>query len=238
MYDYAFHVLGAIFVYSFDPYQVRRNARAKVVRNKGEGPPEPQSLGTIVPIVLMRICRQIHSECSEILYGGNVFRLYASNADFAPRYSSLIRHILFSTDSMIQKVFDDDLATVEYWWRRHFWPDVTDKSTRLLQTFPHVETLTFPMKSNRRDKRGELEPWRPAFMASGQKTREQRIALAAAWLKVKCPFANERLRRCLQLDIVPPAVSSKYMYKGSRFDPEDEWDCSEFAEAFKKMKFS
>jgi hypothetical protein len=181
----------------------------------------------------MRTCRQLHAEGIEVLYGRNVFRLYASNANFAPRYSAYVRHIIFGTDSMIQKIFNDDFAIVDYWWRRHFWPDIVAKSMKLQQTYPELETLNFPIKNTR-----EEDAWRPAFMASKHKTREQRIKLAATWLKIKCPFNSEKLRQCLQLEIVPSTRRSKDAYAGSRFEPEEEWDCSEFGEAFEQMKRS
>jgi hypothetical protein len=187
----------------------------------------------MIPIGLVRTCRQLYAEGIEVLYAHNVFRLYASNADFAPRYRAYVRHIIFGTDSMIQKIFDNDFAIVDYWWRRHFWPDILSKSMRLQQTYPELETLNFPIKNTR-----EEDAWRPAFMASEHKTREQRISVAAAWLKVKCPFSSEKLRQCLQLEIVPSSRRSKTAYEGSRFEPEDEWDCSEFAEAFEQMKLS
>lgn len=75
-------------------------------------------------------------------------------------------------------------------------------------------------------------------MASDQKTRDQRISLAAAWLKIKCPLELEKLRHCLQLEIVPAAGYMKDDYEGSRFSTEEEWDSSEFTEAFEKMKAS
>jgi hypothetical protein len=165
------------------------------------------------------------------LFGRNAFRLYASNADFAPRYRAHVRHIVFTTDSMIQKIFDNDREIVSYWWRRHFWPDIIDKSMRLLQTYPNLVTLTFPIKSSRQG-----ETWRPAFMASEQKTRDQRIAVAAAWLKANSPFDDKRLQDCLHLEIVPAAPDWKESWLTSRIYLEEEWDCSEFEEAFKRMK--
>jgi hypothetical protein len=135
---------------------------------------------------------------------------------------------------MIQKIFDANLEIVGYWWRRHFWPDVLEKSRRLLQTYAELETLTFTIKSSRAG-----ETWTPAFIAGNHKTREQRVALAAGWLRVMCPFGDEpRLRECLRMEIVPTGGLPEIMYEGSRFYEEDEWDCEEFAEAFVKMKSS
>jgi hypothetical protein len=233
VYEYAFRVSGAIFIYSSD-VRIERNARAVVVRNKGEGPLEPQRLGKMISIALLRCCRQIHAESSPVLFGRNSFRLYAANTDFAPRYRAQVRHIIFTADSVVQKIFDNDPETVGYWWRRHFWPDITEKSSKLLQTYPALQTLSIAIKSSRHG-----ETWRPAFIASEQKTPEQRIALAAAWLKAKCPFGSERLRKCLELEIIPSAATiAKEAYEGSRFEEEEGWDCSEFAAAFKKMKVS
>lgn len=82
-------------------------------------------------------------------------------------------------------------------------------------------------------------------MAAENRTRKQRVAVAAAWMKPWCPFGKgveeERLRRCLLLEIVPgsghagPKAVDREVYAGSRFDWEEEWDCGEFAEAWKAM---
>ncbi|KAF2658900.1 hypothetical protein K491DRAFT_713149 [Lophiostoma macrostomum CBS 122681] len=238
VYLFALRMSGAIFIYSLDPYSTRPVMRAKIVRHKDAGPLEPTPLGQDMATTLMRTCRQVHVESASVLYGKNIFRLYSSNASFAPLYQSLVRHIVFTTDSMIQKIFADNLDTVEYWWRRHFWPDVLGKSSKVLQTFPSLETLTFPMKSKQYG-----QNWRPAFIASERKTREQRVVLAVNWLRVKCPFPDERLRKCLQLEIVAPTGAafgvsdlSRDAYDGSRFLPGDEWDLTEFSEAFARAK--
>lgn len=213
-----------------DPYSLYPTIRSKVVRDKNEGPKEPRPLGTVISLALLRTCRQMHAESSEELYGRNVFRFYMGNALFGQIYLPLVRHITFMMDSD-HRIYTDDLDTVSYWWRRRVWPQIVDKSTTLLERFPSLETLTFPIKSNRHGL-----TWRPAFMASEQKTREQRVALAASWMKPRCPFETERLRCCLHLELVPAGGLSKDAYEGARFLPEDEWDCSEFAEAFERMK--
>ncbi|KAF2276335.1 uncharacterized protein EI97DRAFT_35704 [Westerdykella ornata] len=243
IYQYAFGIEGAIFIYSTDAYHVRRNAKAVIVRHKGLGPQSPLAISKSVPISLFRTCKQLHAESLPFLYSRNLFRLYASNTDFAPRYRGYVRNVVFSTDSMIHKqVFDRNVETVGYAWRRRFWPDVLQKSKRLLTTYPNLQTLTFAIKSS---KPGET--WRPAFMAAENRTRKQRVAVAAAWMRPWCPFANdleeEKLRRCLLLEIVPgsPGPGSRGEgkdeeedeYRGSRFEPEEEWDCGEFAEAWK-----
>lgn len=153
-----------------------------------------------------------------------------SDAPFAPFYQTLVRHVIFTSDAD-HRIYGDDLETVGYWWRKRYWPDVIAKSTNLLERFPGVETLTFPIQLNRNG-----QTWRPAFLASDQKTREQRVVLAASWMAAKCPFENERLRKCLHLEIMPASGLSKEAFEASRFSPEDEWDCTEFSEAFEQMK--
>jgi hypothetical protein len=205
--------------------------KAKIIKDKNSGPSEPRSIASVIPIALMRTCRQLHAECRGMLYGENVFRLYMSNAPFAPFYQNLVRHITFITDAD-HRIFVDDLETVSYWWRKRFWPDIITKSTKILDRFPSLETLTFPIQLNRGG-----QTWRPAFLASGSMTREQRVIHAASWMVAKCPFENERLRKCLHLEMMPAAGFSKETYEGSRFMPdEDEWDPTEFTEAFEQMK--
>jgi hypothetical protein len=176
----------------------------------------------------MRTCRQLHAECRGVLYGHNVFRLYMSDAPFAPFYQNLVRHITFTTDAD-HRIFGDDLETVGYWWRKRFWPDIIAKSTKILDRFPSLETLTFPIQLNRGG-----QTWRPAFLASDLKTREQRVVLAASWMAAKCPLENEQLRKCLYLEIMPASGFSKEAYAGY----ENEWDPAEFAEAFDRMKLT
>ena len=238
VYLFALRMPGAIFIYSLDPYSARPKIRAKVVRNKDEGPFEPTPIGKSMPMALLRSCRQVHAESAEVLYRKNIFRLYSKDAGFAPIYHPLVRHIVFTTDSMIQKIFSDDLTVVNYWWRKHFWQDVLFKSTKILETFPHLDSLTFPIKSSQYG-----QSWKPAFFASEQKSREHRVTLAAAWFKSNCPFPSERHRQCLRLEIVAPSGvpigahdGSRDEYDGSRFVPDIEWDSSEFSEAFEMMK--
>jgi hypothetical protein len=232
---------GAIFIYSPDPYSAQPVMHAKVVRHKGSGPHSPTPIGIDMTTALLLTCRQVHVESAEVLYGKNIFRLYStySNASFAPLYTSLVRHIVFTTDSMVEKIFAANLETVEYWWQKHFWPDVVAKSTKVLTTFPYLESLTFPMKSRQHGL--ACDPALiPVFMAfPKQKTREQRVALGAAWLKEKCPFPddNDRLRKCLQLEVVPTAAASRSYYASGGADIGSRWwDMSEFSEAFTKMR--
>ncbi|KAF2011492.1 hypothetical protein BU24DRAFT_282448 [Aaosphaeria arxii CBS 175.79] len=237
IYQHAYCVLGDIFMFTEDPFKVRPVVKAKVVWNKssdGEAH-DPISIGKVIPVSLLRVCRQLHAESSEVLFGYNTFRLYSSHVGFGPRYQHLVRNIVFSTDSMIQKIFENDLESVGYWWRRYFWKDIYSKSERLLEAFPNLEKLTFPIKSNRHG-----QSWIPVFMAAGQRTREYRVNIAALWLKSKCPIDNDRLRDCLHMEITHNGIQ-KSMYAGSRFAlftlEDEEWDHTEFAEAFEKMKF-
>ncbi|KAF2466148.1 uncharacterized protein BDR25DRAFT_79743 [Lindgomyces ingoldianus] len=249
IYENALCVSGAIFIYSSDPDNIRHCVRAKVVREKTKGPQEPQSIGSTISIALMRTCRQLHVESSEILYGRNLFRMYMVNVGFGPVYLPFVRHITFTTDAD-HRIYGDDLDTVSYWWRRRFWPNIVDKSQRLLERYPKLETLNFPINSNQFGR-----TWRPAFLASELKTREQRVSLAATWMRSHSPFESDRLQKCLHLEIVPSGLDTPKASTGEEsiesrvarikarvaeltgnFLPEEDWDCTEFAEAFERMK--
>ncbi|KAF2678598.1 hypothetical protein K458DRAFT_446366 [Lentithecium fluviatile CBS 122367] len=224
-YGFAFQLRGAVFIYSSDVNAYRPILRGKIVKYKGEGPLEPRSIGDAIPASLIRTCRQVHSEGTEVLYGYNVFRLYMSNADFASSYRTLIRHVTFTMEAG-RGIYSEDLEVMCYWWRRVFWPNVIDRSTSLLLRYPNLELLTFPIKSNQPG-----QTWRPAFCAFEHKTKEQRIALAARWLRTNCPMRDEHLHQVLRLEIQPAAG----LIEGSWFFPEeyeDEWDGSEFAQAW------
>ncbi|CAO2655267.1 Nn.00g103310.m01.CDS01 [Neocucurbitaria sp. VM-36] len=234
VYGFAFRVHGAILIYSPNPYAVPPITKAMLVRHKGEGPVEPQPLGDLIPMALLRTCRQLHAECSAVLYGANAFRIwFLSDTELKPTYRELVRHIIFTAE-VDHRIFSSDLDEVSYWWKRRFWPTLVQNGISMLDRFSSLETLTFPMKSPRHG-----ESWRPAFFAVENKTREQRVALAANWMKPRCPLENERLRECLQIELVPPSGLSKDDYAGSRFAPdedEEEWDCMEFMDAFELMK--
>lgn len=74
-------------------------------------------------------------------------------------------------------------------------------------------------------------------MASESRTRDQRVAVAAAWLKVNCPFEDHRLHDCLFLEIVPAVLPKpQESHELYLMNLDDEWDCTEFEEAFKRMK--
>lgn len=240
VYGFAFRVHGAIFIYSPNPYAIRPVAKAMIVRHEGRGPFEPQPLGNIIPMKLMQTCRQLHAECSAVLYGENVFRIwFLSDTELTLAYRQLVRNVILTAE-VDHRVFGTALEEVSYGWKRRFWPTIISNGINMLERFPGLETLTFPLKPPRH---GEI--WRPAFFAVENKTRAQRVALAANWMKPRCPLENERLRACLQLELVPPSGSSKVAkddYKGSRFAPEEdedeeqEWDCTEFRDAFELMK--
>lgn len=202
------------------------------MKYKNEGPREPVRIDTVVPIGLLRACRQIHAESAEALYGLNTFSLYMSNADFVPAYCTLLRRISMTLETG-RGIYSDDLEVMSYWWRRVFWPSIIDRSTKLLLRYPNLEKLTFPIKS---DQLGQT--WRPPFLAMEQKTRAQRVALAANWLRSNCPMRDERLRKVLHLEIMPYASFSKANYEGSSFYPDEDydWDCGELAEAFQVFK--
>ncbi|KAH7113811.1 hypothetical protein B0J11DRAFT_140485 [Dendryphion nanum] len=231
VYGYAFKVSGAIFILQTEVSQIRPVVIAKIVRDKGEGPVEPKSVSAAINIRFLRVCRQVHAEGSKMLYSQNTYRLYSMFLDLAPSYHLLVRQISFTTDATVQKLFDSDLETVGYWWRRHFWPDVMYKSNRTLETFGKLDSLRFILKSNRHG-----QTWRPPFFGSRRNTKDQRVTSAAFWLKSKCPVENERLRKCLHLEIAPTGGIPKDMFKGSKFEMEDDWDCAELSEAFELMK--
>ncbi len=185
----------------------------------------------------MRTCKQLHTECSAVLYGANVFRiLHFSDANFELAYCQLVRHVIYIAQ-VDHRIFVSDLDEVDFGWTRRFWPLMLQNGSRMLERFPRLENLTFPLKPLRHG-----ESWKPAFFAVENKTRAQRVAIAANWMKIRCPWRNLRLRDCLHLELDPPKKISKAELEGSSFDPEEtfeeEWDCTEFIEAFELMKVS
>lgn len=234
VYSFAFRVPGAIFIYCSNPYAWHPVLKGKIVKYKNEGPAEPLSVSGVTPTSLLRTCRQVHSESAEVLYSKNIFRLYMSDADFAPTYSHMVQHITFTMEAN-KDIYHHDLEVMSYWWRRRFWPSIIEKSTNLLLRYSNLETLTFPIKS---DQVVRGVTWRPAFLAAQQKTKEHRIALAARWLAINCPMKDDRLLRVLHLEIIPSTSFLKEDFEGSKFTMEEdaEWDGSELAEAFQEMK--
>jgi hypothetical protein len=207
------------------------------VRHQNTGPIEPQALGNLIAIAMMRTCQQLHSEGSAVLYGQNVFRIwFLSKITLPPIYRQLVHHVTFTTEADY-RIFVADLDTVSYWWKHRFWPTIINDGKELLDSFPCIETITVPVKPL-----GTDVGWKPAFFAVENKTTEQRVALAAAWMEARCPFESERLRKCLRVELVPPAGNvSKQVSEGSCFAPDDdndekEWDYSEFADAFEMMR--
>lgn len=234
VYGYAFRIPGAFFIYCTDPYSWNPKLKGKIVKYKDEGPLEPRGVNGLIPIGLLSTCRQIHSESAEVLYGQNVFRFFMSNIKFASTYCHLVRHIVFTMEPN-KDIYHTDLEVVSYWWRRRFWPSILENGASILLRYPDLETLTFPIKSDQ-VLRGVT--WRPAFLAAHQKTKEQRIALAARWLAINCPMKDVKLRQSLHLEIVPSTSLLKENFEGSRFTMEEDadWDGSELAEAFQEMK--
>ncbi|ORY15258.1 hypothetical protein BCR34DRAFT_558945 [Clohesyomyces aquaticus] len=250
VYENALCATGAIFIYSSDPDNIRHTIRAKIVREKDLGPQEPQSAGNSISAALLRTCRQLHSEGAAFLYGKNLFRMYTTKAIFDSMYHSLVMHITFITDAD-HRIYENDLETASYWWRRRFWPQIIEKSTRLLEMYPRLESLNVPIKSNYMGR-----TWRPAFMASDLKTREQRVALAVTWMKTNCPFESNRVRGCLHLEIMPAIevpdseeeeetietrvarIRARVAELTGRTLFDEDWDCTEFSEAFERMKLS
>ena len=150
------------------------------------------------------------------------------------KHISMGLHVTITTEAA-HRIFGAklDLDSVSYGWKRRFWPSILESGKKIIVQFPNVENLTVSMKSG-----VESTAWRPAFFAVGGKTAERRIELAAEWMLERCPLEDERLHECLHLELVPPPGSiSKEEYAGSRFAPDDEeWDYTEFENAFELMK--
>ncbi|KAH7083764.1 hypothetical protein FB567DRAFT_594283 [Paraphoma chrysanthemicola] len=238
VYSFAFHVQGAIFLLSMNPWAMHPASIGQVVRHDNKGPVEPKRLRDVVPMTLLRTCRQIRSECSPVLFGDNIFRVwFLTTPDLAPCYRQLIRHITFDLqpDQKMYRPRWSGLEEVSYGWNRRWWPDVLAKGLRMLDQFPNVEVITIKLTS-----KDHGESWKPAFFDIEHKTREHRVAVAARWLHPRCPIEDARLRRCLRLELQTPRVLAKDDYTGSRFAPdedgESEWDYTEFADAFQLMK--
>ncbi|CAI6340937.1 unnamed protein product [Periconia digitata] len=229
---YALKAPGAIFVQSAYIHAAQEDLEGRAIRYKGQGPPEPERLGRIITSPLVRTCRQIHAESTPILYGHNIFSFSMVNSNFAIFYRSLIRHIVFTVEAS-RRIYSENLIDMSYWWRRVFWPNVIDASTKFLLRYPGLISLTSPIKSE-----SLWRTWRPAFMMVERKTSEQRIEMAALWLRANCPMEDERLRDMLHMEIMP--AKDQQGLDGLRFAVEDdngnEWDYTEFASAFERMK--
>jgi len=103
IYEFAFRVPGAIFIFTSDAYAWRPAVKGKIVKYKNEGPSEPQRVDSVIPASLLKTCRQIYAEGAEVLYGKNVFRLYMSSVDFVPTSCHLVRHITFTMATEVLK---------------------------------------------------------------------------------------------------------------------------------------
>jgi hypothetical protein len=234
IYEFAFRIKGAVLVYSRDPFAVRPVTRALNIRHGGEGPIEPQPLrNDQIPVALIRTCRQLRAESSPVFFGTNVLSFWAlGNIDVGLANRCLVRHVV--TEASPRGIFDKSLDHVSYCWKRRFWPEILRSSEDILEQFPNLDTLTYSLKPPR----GVI--WRPALFDVANKTREQRVDLVASWMGQMCVWEYERLRRILHLEMVPSPGLSRDEYVGSRFVPEDEdtWDCTEFSDAFDRMKSS
>lgn len=234
IYAHTFHVAGAIFVYTRNPYQPERKLRSKIVRYKNLGAAEPLSVSRRISTGLLQTCRQLHAESVPVLYGDNIFRIwFLSKTSFALVYRQLVRRIIFTMEAAHRIFGPRDLDAVSHGWKHRFWPNILDSGEKMLAQFPNVESITVPMKSG-----FESSAWRPAFFALGGKIAERRIELAAEWMLERSPLEDERLRDCLHLELEPPPGSISWEeYAGSRFAPDDEeWDYTEFENAFELMK--
>lgn len=244
IYAYAFHVTGAIFIYNTDPYRPQPRLKSKVVRYRGVGSADPVGVYEQVSIGLLRSCRQLHAECAPVLYGDNTFRTWLlGKANLTLTYRQLVRYATCTTEAAYRILDTRDLDTTSHGWRHRFWPAILDSGGRMIVQFPNIESITVPMQPTavvrQDDSLVEVPPtWRPAFFDLGGRTADRRIELAAEWMLERTKFPDERMRDCLHLEIVPsPNRIPREEYAGSRFAPdEEEWDYTEFANAFELMK--
>ncbi|KAH9877954.1 hypothetical protein J1614_003171 [Plenodomus biglobosus] len=237
VYHHAFRIDGAIFIYSPNSYFGYTAAKAMIVRHRDEGPVEPTPLGNRIPIALLRACRQLHSECSQVLYGVNVFRTWSLGDEMLSlTYRELVRHVILTAE-VDPRIFGSDLEDVRHAWTQRFWPSVMQNGKHMVDRFPRLQTMALSLKPSRRGM-----SWRFAFISTRRMTREQRVALAAEWLIPMCAWDDRRVRDCLQLSLVANGVIRLHEYEGSLFAPEaddggqDTWDHTEFADAFLLMK--
>jgi hypothetical protein len=234
IYAYTFHVTGAIFIYTTDPYRPQPKLSSKIVRYRGSGAADPACVHEQISIGLLRSCRQLHAECAPVLYSDNTFRIWLlGKANLALAYRQLVRYATLTTEAAYRIFNTRDLDTTSHGWRNRFWPAIIDSAGKMLIQFPNVESITVPMKP------GEVSPaWRPAFFDLGGRTADRRIELAAEWMLARTNFSDEQLRDCLHLELeLPPDSIAREEYAGSRFAPdEEEWDYAEFGHAFEFMK--
>ncbi|OCL03279.1 hypothetical protein AOQ84DRAFT_154437 [Glonium stellatum] len=228
VYEYVCQVPGEIFIY-WRPSQFGYDIAAKNIRGKYGGPSEPIPLKIVMSTALMKTCRQIHAECSPILYGHNNFSLLMPDRDFvSATYLPLIRHITLISNSDT-RLFDQNAYNVSLAWRATFWPLVSRRCEKLLGLFPKLQSIRYLIYAT--DSNGNAR--KPAFIKYEGTTREDRIDMAATWFRYRCPFGSDRLRDCLNLEITPPPSGTP---SATDLSEPGAWDISEFSEAFERMK--
>lgn len=200
------------------------------IRHHDEGPLEPTRIGAVISLSILRSCKQLHAECCPVVYGENVFRVWSLTNTELLSYRRLVRHVMFTTEADY-RIYNKHLDEVSHGWKRRFWPSIVAGGMEQLARFPALETLTAILTPPRAG-----PSWRPAFFANRNKSKEQRITLAAEWLQVRCPIEDDRLRQCLRLELNPPPGTSRENAEafGTPDDEDEEdWDYTEFADAFR-----
>lgn len=210
-----------------------------VIPHHNKGPTEPTRIGKIMSLSLLRSCKQLHAESCPVIYGENVFQVWSlTKTELSATYRPLVQHAMFTTEADY-RIYNRHFDEVSHGWKRRFWPSIIAGGTDLLARFPALESLTAILTPPRSG-----PSWRPVFFANRNNSREQRVELAAQWLKARCPIDDDRLRACLRLELKPPPGIAKEDYEGSRFagddendedEDEDDWDYTEFADAFRLM---
>ncbi|KAF2746035.1 hypothetical protein M011DRAFT_478427 [Sporormia fimetaria CBS 119925] len=229
IYELALVVPGAIFFYACESYPRAHIHKAVIVRHKDLGPSSPLPVHQALQSKLLRVSRQLHAEATPMLYSRNLFRLFSSNVNFAPRYRGYVHNILFPLDSVSNKLFSRDVTVVAYWWRQCFWPEVLFQARMLLKIYPNLRSLTFSIKEY-----GNMVTWRPAFVPWGlrggevRERREIRVKAARAWLRDKCPM-DDGVKRVLRMEIMGGE-------RNGNGGEESEFDVVEFAEAFDGLR--
>lgn len=216
-----------------DPFNAYPKQKAMVIPHHNEGPVGPTKIGEIMSLSIFRSCKQLHAECCPVVYSENIFQVWAlTKTDLSASYRQLVRHAMFTTESDY-RIYSKHFDEVSHGWKRRFWPSIVAGGTELLARFPGIETLTAILTPPRSG-----PSWRPVFFANRSNSKERRIEIAAQWLQGRCPIEDDRLRACLRLELKPPPAVLKEDTAGSRFaddDDEDEWDYTEFADAFRLM---
>ncbi|OCK74729.1 hypothetical protein K432DRAFT_447132 [Lepidopterella palustris CBS 459.81] len=229
IYELLYRVPGVIFIHSKPTQFFRHVICAKNIRGKRDGPIEPIPLGVIISTALMRTCRQIHAECSPILYGNNDFQVYNSYMQLASvTYRPLVRHITHMGYHDARLLVNDPFR-VSHVWKALFWPYVLQNVSIILTLYPKVRDIRFQIYAPL----GGGHIWKPPFVNFQNTTPEERINMASNWLLHRCPFGSERHRECLHLEFAPPPLGS---HSQADIPQIAGWDISEFAIAFDRMK--